>query len=237
MSAWLIDWYHRRPVLETSPCTFLLPFTTPDRDYNRIYLSELVFVIGPITARTRPGAKKDGTFSHATPCSWPDLGRILANGDSFLAPLSQTLELIRFLVSLPRGERIGKSPANSAAEQSGNQPAYRSSLASLCLLPLLLPRPSHLSSVAVASTCTHTCVYQETKGASLRLMLPQSGLGEIIIISVYVTSLELVNLKRKLPSVGSASLVPPPLPHPSHLPGIVRAVVRSPLLLYPTADS
>ena len=49
-------------------------------------------------------------------------------------------------------------------------------------------------------------------------MLPQSGLGEIIIISVYVASLELVNLKRKLPSVGSASLIPRPSPLPHFLP-------------------
>lgn len=139
----------------------------------------------------------------------------MANGDSFLAAIIANLGANPFLGYITEGANASES-RQQTPEQSGKQPAYRSSLASLCPLPFVspsLPPPSHLSSVREH---IYTCIHQETKGASLRLMLPQSGLGEIIIISVYVASLELVNLKRKLPSVGSASLVPPPPPPPPH---------------------
>lgn len=85
------------------------------------------------------------------------------------------------------GKRIEKSRVKSASISLG---------ATSFLLVLFWP----------AYVVTYT--NYETKGTSLRLMLPQSSLREIIIISVYVASLEPVNLRRKLlPSVGFVNLV------------------------------
>lgn len=81
----------------------------------------------------------------------------------------------------------------------------------------------------------HRYIHRETKGTSLRLMLPQSSLGEIIIISVYVASLKPVNLRRKLaPSVGVANLVAlVPLSKSSPSP----CRITDPLLSFPLSRS
>lgn len=120
------------------------------------FICESVFVTGPITARARSSEKKDRTFSHTTPCSWPDLGRILANGNSFLAAIIANLGANPFLGFITVGANASES-RQQTPKQSGNQPAYRSSLASLCPLPLVFPSPTHLSSVR-----EHIYIYMRT---------------------------------------------------------------------------
>lgn len=112
---------------------------------------------------------------------------------SFYAAASQTFELIHIQASL----------MEEMHRKVGGELTLRFHLPERLF-------PSFASWPAYQAANLHRYIHYETKGTSLRLMLPQSSLGEIIIISVYVASLKPVNLRRKLaPTVGFVNPVAP----------------------------